>query len=183
MTESERWWVNAQFLCWRRRWRVMVRVARLDCSLENSSWDFPRDARVEWPGGTVSYPGPVLVLEWWSGAGQDTCHSLQTLTAPHTSISSHWLHHSTTPPLHSSTGPPHHTETDRLLRGNLVELEFTKLSFISVVISHREIVHRRLSDLIKVWSKLFLIIRRVQTRCQVWPCGGLSTQYYPVRQW
>ena len=101
MTESERWWVNAQFLWRGRRWRrVIVMVARLGCSLENSSPDFPRDARVEWPGGTVSYPGPSLVqartlLSFT--ADLDRLHSsthlhLQSLTPPPPLYTT--LHHS-----------------------------------------------------------------------------------------
>ena len=115
--------VNAQFLWWRWRWRgeISVMVARLGSSLENSSPDFP-PWRQSWVTGQLG-PLVILVLSWSSqpaqpGPGQDTSvrqsGPWQSSTQPHL----------TSPVTHSNT-PTLHTETDQLLRGNLVDWEFT----------------------------------------------------------
>ena len=101
--------------------RYLVMVARLGSSLENSSPDFP-PWRQSWVTGQLG-PLVILVLSWSSqpaqpGPGQDTSvrqsGPWQSSTQPHL----------TSPVTHSNT-PTLHTETDQLLRGNLVDWEFT----------------------------------------------------------
>ena len=118
--------VNAQFLWWRWRWRGEISSDGCKAWLQSGKFQsrFPSvtPELSDRPAGTVSYPGPVLELPASParpGPGH-FCQTVRTLTVLHTTtshISSHSLQHSNTPTLH--------TETDQLLRGNLVDWEFT----------------------------------------------------------